>query len=128
MDDLEDDLGIDLTPLIDVIFMLVIFFIMTTTFALPVIELQLPESDTSQHQEIQNDVLTLTITKEGQFICNRETISLKMAEDLLSEGSFSGIVLNIDAKAPAEFLVIAADLARKYTAGSLIINTQIVDD
>ncbi len=37
MSDLDDDLNVDLTPLIDVIFMLVIFFIMTMSFTLPVI-------------------------------------------------------------------------------------------
>ena len=32
MNDLDDDLAVDLTPLIDVTFMLVIFFLMTMSF------------------------------------------------------------------------------------------------
>lgn len=40
----DDDLSLDLTPLIDVIFMLVIFFVLTTTFSKPVIDMILPKS------------------------------------------------------------------------------------
>ena len=40
----NDILHVDLTPLIDVIFMLVIFFILTMSFTSPVIDLTLPNS------------------------------------------------------------------------------------
>ena len=42
MNDLDDDLKLDLTPMIDVIFMLIIFFIMTMSFVMPVINVDLP--------------------------------------------------------------------------------------
>ena len=42
--DLEEEPSIDLTPLIDTIFMLLIFFIMTTTFSRPVLDIVLPAS------------------------------------------------------------------------------------
>ena len=38
-DPLNDDISLDITPLIDVIFMLLIFFIMTTTFSKPVLDI-----------------------------------------------------------------------------------------
>ena len=38
-DDLDEEPKVDLTPLIDVIFMLVIFFVMTMTFSKPVLSL-----------------------------------------------------------------------------------------
>ena len=37
-DELEEEPRVDLTPLIDVIFMLVIFFVMTMTFSKPVLD------------------------------------------------------------------------------------------
>ena len=46
--DFDEDINIDLTPLIDVIFMLLIFFIMTTTFSKPVIDIMLPASKTAE--------------------------------------------------------------------------------
>ena len=42
---LDDDFdaGIDLTPLIDVVFMLLLFFILAATFSPPVLQVALPE-------------------------------------------------------------------------------------
>ena len=47
----DDDLHVDLTSLIDVIFMLVIFFIMTMSFTLPEIELNVPTSTTAEEND-----------------------------------------------------------------------------
>ena len=46
--DLEEEPSIDLTPLIDTIFMLLIFFIMTTTFSRPVLDIVLPASSEAE--------------------------------------------------------------------------------
>ena len=48
MHDFDEDASIDLTPVIDVIFMLLIFFIMTTTFSKPVLDIVLPASEASE--------------------------------------------------------------------------------
>ena len=45
-DELEEEPRVDLTPLIDVIFMLVIFFVMTMTFSKPVLDVVLPAAKT----------------------------------------------------------------------------------
>ena len=46
--ELEDESGIELTPLIDVIFMLLIFFIVATTFVKPKFEVALPDADAAK--------------------------------------------------------------------------------
>ena len=51
MHDFDEDASIDLTPVIDVIFMLLIFFIMTTTFSKPVLDIVLPASETAELQQ-----------------------------------------------------------------------------
>ena len=50
--DLEEEPSIDLTPLIDTIFMLLIFFIMTTTFSRPVLDIVLPASSEAHKSDI----------------------------------------------------------------------------
>ena len=47
-DELEEEPRVDLTPLIDVIFMLVIFFVMTMTFSKPVLDVVLPAAQNSE--------------------------------------------------------------------------------
>lgn len=129
MNDLDDDdLGVDLTPLIDVIFMLVIFFIMTMTFSLPSIELELPASETAQRQARQESVLQLSVDAKGDIFYNLNPVSLEDVKELLEGGEHKAIELTIDRQAPAQRMVDFADLARLYTGGHLQINTQIADD
>ena len=121
----NDDLQVDLTPLIDVTFMLVIFFIMTMSFALPSIELDLPRSETAQRQAEQTASLRLNVSADGAMFYQDRPISLDEAAALLKQGSFKLIELNLDQKAPAQRLIDAADLARLYTEGRLQVNTFI---
>ena len=74
MEDLEDDLNVDLTPLIDVIFMLVIFFLLTTTFALPVIELTLPNSTTATAVPQKPNTLKVLIDSTGQILVENKIL------------------------------------------------------
>lgn len=124
----NDDLQVDLTPLIDVTFMLVIFFIMTMSFALPSIELDLPRSETAQRQAEQTASLRLNVSADGAMFYQDRPISVDEAAALLKQGSFKLIELNLDQKAPAQRLIDAADLARLYTEGRLQVNTFIKED
>ena len=69
MNDLDDDLAVDLTPLIDVTFMLVIFFLMTMSFTLPVIDFTLPQAQTAQ-TESQRTTLRISVDAHGSFMLN----------------------------------------------------------
>lgn len=58
---LDEEPSIDLTPLIDTIFMLLIFFIMTTTFSRPVLDILLPESEEAEVSgEHREQVISIT--------------------------------------------------------------------
>ncbi len=45
---LDEEPQIDLTPLIDCLFTLIIFFVLTMSFSRPVLEVILPESQTAR--------------------------------------------------------------------------------
>lgn len=129
MNDLDDDdLRVDLTPLIDVTFMLVIFFLMTMSFTLPVLDFTLPESQTAQ-VEVHRATVRLSVDASGSYFLNNEPftyadLSQKMQEHVLSAhnaGQELTLELLIDAKAPSQYLINVADLARIYTQGRLSI-------
>ena len=61
MNDFDEDASIDLTPVIDVIFMLLIFFIMTTTFSKPVLDIVLPASETAEEPSRKNAELLISV-------------------------------------------------------------------
>lgn len=126
MSDLDDDeLGVDLTPLIDVIFMLVIFFIMTMTFSLPSIELELPDSETALRQPRAEGVLQIAADADGIFYYQLEPVDYDALKQLLQDGDYHLIELTIDRSAPAQTIIDAVDLARTYTGGQLQISAAV---
>lgn len=120
MNDFEDDLGVDLTPLIDVIFMLIIFFLMTMSFSLPIVDFSLPGSNTASYER-QEHKLTLSADRTGQLYLNGSAISLKEAAQRLKEHPECVLELVPDRNAPAQVIIDAADLARRYASGRLVI-------
>ncbi|SPT69125.1 biopolymer transport protein ExbD [Anaerobiospirillum thomasii] len=127
MNDFEDDLHVDLTPLIDVIFMLVIFFIMTMSFTLPVIDIVLPSSSTAEQTQKSNNIV-ITVNKDGEYLYKERVISAKELKDILLVQDDATIELNIDGNSKTQILIDIADIARSHTDGRLIINTIKADN
>lgn len=127
MNDFEDDLHVDLTPLIDVIFMLVIFFIMTMSFTLPVIDIVLPSSSTAEQTQKSNNIV-ITVNKDGEYLYKERVISAKELKDILLVQDDASIELNIDGNSKTQILIDIADIARSHTDGRLIINTIKADN
>ena len=61
------DLVLNLTPMIDVVFLLLIFFMLATTFMDPEreIDLDLPEAASSLAQDTQRDELIINVMRDG---------------------------------------------------------------
>lgn len=135
MSDLDDDLNVDLTPLIDVIFMLVIFFIMTMSFTLPVIDFNLPQSSTAQAEQ-QGQTLRISVDKDGNYIVAEQAYNLEELNSLVRERMVQtqqhhedlSLELVIDSQSPTQHLINIADLARAYTQGRLLVVSEKVDN
>lgn len=75
---------LNMTPLIDVVLMLVIFFMLTTTFVLaPGIKVDLPRTK-SIHQTNKIDA-TVIITKDGTLYYQDQRVDTDTLRDLLSQ-------------------------------------------
>jgi biopolymer transport protein ExbD len=73
---------LDLTPLIDVVLMLVIFFILTTTFVLsPGVQVDLPQGSSLQ-QPRESDAI-ITLTKDGAVYFQDAQVSLETLQAVL---------------------------------------------
>ena len=125
MNDLDDDLKLDLTPMIDVIFMLIIFFIMTMSFVMPVINVDLPTSSTA-NAEAQKTSLVVAISKNGELSYQGEMTTKDKLETILKDGKYQEIVVHSDKDAPVQAMVDVADLSREYVKGELrlVVNKQ----
>ena len=136
MNELEDDeLSVDLTPLIDVTFMLVIFFIMTMSFTLPVIDFTLPQAATAQ-VENQGHNLRIGVNSAGVFSVNNVVYPESELGRIVEEQVIAAqaqqqeltLELVIDADAPTQYLITVADLARTYTQGRLMVVSEKTDN
>ena len=63
----------DLTPLIDMVFLLLIFFLLTSFLVRPSIQVSLPETQTAQVQEDRG--ISITIKKNGSLLLNGEPVT-----------------------------------------------------
>ena len=68
--------NVDMTPMIDVVFQLILFFLVSTTFAvMPGISLNLPESRTAESTSTAG--ITITADKNGGLWFNDKEVTLK---------------------------------------------------
>ena len=76
--------NVDMTPMIDIVFQLILFFLVSTTFAtLPGIKLNLPQSHTSE----STSLMGITITADDSralFFNDKEVSMATLGEELLS--------------------------------------------
>ncbi len=111
---------INLTPLIDVVFLLLIFFMVSTTFDKQSrIKVQLPEAS-QQKQLNRKDAtrLDITVSATGKFYVNdREVINtdidtLKRAIDKVAKGRTDlPVVISADAHTPYQAVITVMDAA-----------------
>lgn len=108
---------VNLTPLIDVVLQLVIFFMITSVFrTAPGIALNLPESGTAEEVAI-SEIRIIAISPGEIFIndesCSLETLPGKLDTLLRAQAKDDPrVIVEGDAKAPYELLISILDVAR----------------
>jgi biopolymer transport protein ExbD len=94
--------GVDITPLLDVVFQLLLFFILTSALMQPNIELNLPES--GKNSETVEADLVISADREGRVYFNDRIVLPEEVEPLLrifAEQNNNGIViLRVDSALP----------------------------
>ena len=112
----DDEPEINLVPLIDVILILIIFFVVTTTFdARSVLKLQLPQAN-GEPSEASSKALSVLVNAEGRyFVQDREALrtdveSLKRTiVEVAGEDRKRPVLLRADARTPHQSVVTALD-------------------
>jgi len=123
-------LEVSLTPMIDVVFLLLIFFMVTTTFSKETsIKIQLPQAE-GQEVEQHKQVLLLVIDKSGQFFINDRALADKSLATLTKELTAVGgnkkipLVIHADASAPVQAAISVLDVARNVGFKNISFTTQ----
>ncbi len=125
----EDETDVNLTPLIDVVFLLLIFFMVSTTFdTTSELKIDLPQA--SANKPVEKQRITLIIDPRGDYYLNGKRLKNKTADLLLLElyratgnNKEIPVVIQSDAKSPVQSLVTAMDVVGQIGLNHLSIAT-----
>lgn len=116
----KESLDVNITPLIDVVFLLLIFFMVSTTFERESeIEIMLPEA-TSDATAADEFSLQVTVDAEGIFYVNGQRVIntqletlMKAMKEVAGDRENPPIILSADAKTPHQSVITVMDAARQ---------------
>ena len=131
-----EDPEISLTGLIDVVFLLLIFFMVSTTFEhQAVLKVDLPEAKNVSAPEDQPNSFELVIDQDGQYYLNdRQLVDGKPATlraafiEAAGEDRNIPIILRADAETPHHFVVTAMDVTAQLGFSRLSIATERITE
>lgn len=108
----ENDAEIDMTPMLDIVFIMLIFFIVSTSFVREAgVEIERPVSDTAEVQE--NQGVMLAITAQDEIWLDRKPVDIRMIrptlERLKVEQPDLGVMIQADRDAKTGLLVRVMD-------------------
>jgi biopolymer transport protein ExbD len=118
------EVAINLAPLIDVIFLLVIFFAVSTTFLETAgLQLELPESSSTAKREIED--ITVFLSADGELSLGDETVDEEQLKEKLraamDETDRKVVVLRADTHTEHGAVVEIMDLIRDSGAEALTV-------
>ncbi len=111
---------INLTSLIDVVLLLLVFFMITTSFVRESkIGIRLPEASSTSLTEISSEPLVIAVTAQGGYLVNGralldnrpDTLASALREISASENTGGRITVTADAQASHQAVITAMDVA-----------------
>jgi biopolymer transport protein ExbD len=117
--------GIDLTSIIDVLFLLLTFFILAASFTAPSIEVVLAESENADQRLNHAEFLTFSIDSDGKIYFDKDEIGAAGIDAIL-EGKppNTAIVFNVDKSAPFEAFMTVLDKVKSGGYTNYLINSK----
>ena len=110
-----EEANLGLTPLVDVVFLLLIFFVVATSFNEPQLALELPGAENAESVSVERDAIQVTITPEEELLVDGDALPWEELEAELAaraEGAEPLLELRAAAAAPHGRVVEVLDRAR----------------
>ena len=122
---------INLIPFIDVLLVILIFLMLTTTYSkFTEMELTLPSADTEQLRDRPKEVI-VSIAADGRYAVGKDALQDRSVEGIASAltrhapaGKDSIVIISADANAPHQSVVSAMEAARRAGLSQITFATQ----
>jgi len=120
--------GIDITSLIDVMFILLIFFMVSSSFVeQPGMKLELPTTKSREVEKVEK--LALYVSKEGDLFLNDKPVKLDSLQDVIKaaipNAKEKTLVLKADKDVHHGLVVEVMDIAKRSGLKKIVIGTRI---
>ncbi len=112
---LKFDANFNMSSMTDIVFLLLIFFMLTSNFVTPsAVEVNVP---TSNAGGAVMPKLTITISEEGKFYVNKQEVTIEQMEDelksILYDSGDKDIVLHAQDTTPIQKIIQVMDIGHK---------------
>jgi len=123
----EDDIEINMTPMLDVVFILLIFFIVTTSFVREAgVAIDRPEAQSAA--PLSQQAIVVAITNTNQVWIDKRQVDLRSVrrniERLLSESPESSVIIQSDQAAQTGVLIKVLDQTKLAGAKKVAVAAQ----
>jgi biopolymer transport protein ExbD len=122
----KDDPEINLIPMIDVLLVIIIFLMLTTTYSkFAELQINLPSADAEKSLDRPNDI-NIVVSSAGQYLVNRRPVAFRSVAELAEELRRAGanlkdpvVVINADNNATHQSVIRVMDAARQAGYGQV---------
>ena len=108
-------IGLNMTPMIDMVFILLVFFVVNTSFVKETgVEIERPSAKSAVKQEQAN--ILIAVTREGEIWIDKKRVDIRALrghiEQMHAESPEGSVVVLADTKTPAGIVMQVVDQAR----------------
>ena len=121
----KEDPEINLIPMIDVLLVIIIFLMLTTTYSKSQLQINLPRADAEKQFERSNEI-NIAISAAGQYVLQRKPIQFRDVANLAEELRRAGtgmkdpiVVISADNNATHQSVIRVMDAARHAGYGQV---------
>jgi len=127
----KEPLEINLVPMIDVMLVILIFLMITTTYSkYAELQINLPTADAERQLERANEIAVL-VSAQGQYVVNRSPVAFRSVEQLAEELRRAGgalkepvVVISADAAATHQSVIRVMEASRLAGLSQITFTTQ----
>jgi len=127
----KEEPEINLIPFIDVLLVILIFLMLSTTYSkFTALQLTLPVADAQQLRDHPREVV-VSVAADGRYAVNKSTLEGKRVEQVaqaLTEAATAGrdsvVIISADAAAPHQSVVTVMEAARRVGLSQITFATQ----
>jgi len=127
----KEPLEINLVPMIDVMLVILIFLMITTTYSkYTELQINLPSAQAERQLERPNEI-TILVNAQGQYVVNRNAVAFRSVEQLAGELRRAAaqmqepiVVISADANATHQAVIRVMEAARLAGLAQITFTTQ----